>query len=70
MPDPHPAVVRHASSLGDVAWFKSSASGETNACVTVAHLAAATAVRDSKSADGPAFLVKAAAWDEFLTSLR
>lgn len=49
------------------AWFKSSYSGgEGSACVSVAKLPAAVAVRDSKVPAGPAFLVGRSAFMAFV----
>ncbi|WP_436775755.1 DUF397 domain-containing protein [Yinghuangia sp. YIM S09857] len=69
MPKP-PATVPRASALGAVHWFKSSASAERNGCVMIADLDGRTAVRDSKSADGPAFMVSASAWRTFIARTR
>ncbi|MER8159742.1 DUF397 domain-containing protein [Streptomyces sp. NPDC094472] len=55
------------------AWFKSSYS-EANgtACVEIAHLprTAQVGIRDSKDKGGPALVVPAGAWAEFVTAVR
>ncbi|MFF4323754.1 DUF397 domain-containing protein [Streptomyces sp. NPDC001568] len=60
-----------AADLGDVEWRKSSYSGGGESqCVEVADLSATAhskiAVRDSKSATGPALLLSASAFDAFV----
>ncbi|MFJ2177285.1 DUF397 domain-containing protein [Streptomyces sp. NPDC101062] len=55
------------------AWFKSSYSNnEGGVCVEVAHLTptAHVGIRDSKRKTGPALVVPAAAWAEFVTGAR
>lgn len=60
-----------APELGNIAWRKSSYSGEQGDCVEVADVAeTATAVRDSKAAHGPALVFAAQAWDDFLASVK
>ncbi|MGW3429837.1 DUF397 domain-containing protein [Streptomyces melanosporofaciens] len=55
------------------AWFKSSYS-EANgtACVEIAHLphTAQVGIRDSKDKTGPALVVPAGAWAEFVAAVR
>ncbi|EXU62896.1 toxin [Streptomyces sp. PRh5] len=55
------------------AWFKSSYS-EANgtACVEIAHLphTAQVGIRDSKDKSGPALVVPAGAWAEFVAAVR
>ncbi|WP_448330225.1 DUF397 domain-containing protein [Streptomyces sp. DSM 41534] len=55
------------------AWFKSSYS-EANgtACVEIAHLphTAQVGIRDSKDKGGPALVVPAGAWAEFIAAVR
>ncbi|MFE5165921.1 DUF397 domain-containing protein [Streptomyces sp. NPDC056697] len=55
------------------AWFKSSYS-EANgtACVEIAHLphTAQVGIRDSKDKGGPALVVPAGAWAEFVAAVR
>ncbi|SFY50946.1 DUF397 domain-containing protein [Streptomyces sp. F-1] len=54
--------------LRDASWFKSSYSnGEGGSCVEVADgFPGVVPVRDSKVADGPALVIGAAAWTEFV----
>ncbi|MGW2257843.1 DUF397 domain-containing protein [Streptomyces sp. NPDC001780] len=55
------------------AWFKSSYSSENGtACVEVADLTRTgrVGVRDSKDKSGPALVVPAAAWAEFIAGAR
>lgn len=52
----------------ETAWYKSSYSGaEGNACIETAHLTTHIGIRDSKDPTGPALLIPAAAWTDFLT---
>ncbi|GAA3356197.1 DUF397 domain-containing protein [Streptomyces antimycoticus] len=55
------------------AWFKSSYS-EANGtmCVEIAHLphTAQVGIRDSKDKNGPALVVPAGAWAEFVAAVR
>ncbi|MGW5446661.1 DUF397 domain-containing protein [Streptomyces asiaticus] len=55
------------------AWFKSSYS-EANgtACVAIAHLShtAQVGIRDCKDKNGPALVVPAGAWAEFVAAVR
>ncbi|MGW5673012.1 DUF397 domain-containing protein [Micromonospora sp. NPDC003776] len=46
-------------------WRKSSHSGDEGACVEMAPLAAAVAVRDSKDPAGPLLVFPPAAWAAF-----
>ena len=52
-------------------WKRSSytGSGTGNACVEVAFLGSAVAVRDSKDPDGPALVVSPRSWTNFLRGL-
>ncbi|MFF7654778.1 DUF397 domain-containing protein [Streptomyces sp. NPDC007983] len=54
-------------------WIKSSYSqNEGTVCVEIAHLThtAEVGIRDSKDKTGPALVVPAAAWAEFVTEAR
>ncbi|MCX2971415.1 MULTISPECIES: DUF397 domain-containing protein [Streptomyces] len=56
------------SSIGELAWFKSSYSGsDGDACVEVAMDARAVHVRDSKDQRSPELAVSPAAWNDFVT---
>ncbi|MFJ3789163.1 DUF397 domain-containing protein [Kitasatospora sp. NPDC090091] len=60
-----------AAELGNVAWRKSSYSGQGGDCVEIAVGAARLVpVRDSKDPDGPALLFGTDAWDSFLTGVK
>lgn len=59
-----------AARIPEAAWFKSSYSNGGNACVEVAGLTGAVAVRDSKQTDGPHLLMQAAAFASFVTGMR
>jgi hypothetical protein len=53
------------------AWIKSSYSGaNTSECVEVAPLPTRTAVRDSKSPDGPALTLPRRAWADFVRAVQ
>ncbi|MFF6814490.1 DUF397 domain-containing protein [Streptomyces sp. NPDC012403] len=55
------------STYSELDWFKSSYSGsEGDDCVEVALTPGAVHVRDSKTQDGPRFVVSADAWRELL----
>lgn len=52
-------------------WFKSSFSnGQGGACVEIAHLPEAIAVRDSKDPAGPKLLFTPLAWAAFVESAK
>ena len=51
-------------------WRKSSYSGSGNNCVEVASMAAAVAVRDSKSPDGGHLVFGAEDWKAFIRSIK
>ncbi len=54
-----------------VAWRKSSYSGSNGgACVEVAAVGPAVAVRDSKHPDGPALAFAAGTWQAFIAQLK
>ncbi|MFI5807717.1 DUF397 domain-containing protein [Streptomyces sp. NPDC051561] len=58
-------------SIPASAWTKSSYSGaNTSECVEVAPLPAHTAVRDSKTPDGPSFAVTHGAWTAFILAVQ
>lgn len=60
MPSPHDPTL----------WRKSRRSHDANACVEIAGVAGAVAVRDSKDPSGPALAIPAAAWGEFTAHLK
>jgi hypothetical protein len=51
-------------------WRKSSYSGANGACVEVAHLPEAIAVRDSKDPAGPKLIFTSSAWAAFVQRAR
>jgi hypothetical protein len=53
-----------------VNWRKSSRSTAENACVEVAFVSEAVAVRDSKNAAGPRLTIPVRGWDAFRAELR
>ncbi|MFB7298921.1 DUF397 domain-containing protein [Streptomyces rubiginosohelvolus] len=56
------------SSIGELAWFKSSYSGsDGDACIEVAQGMQAIHVRDSKDQRSPELALSPAAWDDFIT---
>jgi hypothetical protein len=59
-----------APELGNIAWRKSSYSGEQGDCVEVADLTDTTAVRDSKAPHGPALTFPEAAWATFIADVK
>lgn len=54
----------------DASWVKSSYSDAGQACVEIADLDGAVAVRDSKDPDGPALFLPGAAFSSFVTGVR
>ena len=55
---------------GSMRWFKSSRSSGNGACVEVAYLADAVAVRDSKDPSGPSLWIEAPSWRAFIDAVR
>lgn len=60
-----PESVPALASGADLAWRKSSHSGDQGACVEMATAGEAVAVRDSKDPTGPVLSFPAAAWTAF-----
>ncbi|MCA1706618.1 MAG: DUF397 domain-containing protein [Actinobacteria bacterium] len=58
------------ADLSGAVWRKSSRSSGSGACVEVAQLRGATAVRDSKHPIGPALIISPAEWAAFTTGVR
>jgi hypothetical protein len=56
--------------IADELWFKSSRSAANGACVEVAFVTEAVAVRDSKNPTGPALRFSPDAWRDFVASVR
>ena len=56
----------HELDLTHAQWRKSSYSGGNGACVEVADLPEAIAVRDSKDPDGPRLAISRQAWTAFV----
>jgi hypothetical protein len=51
-------------------WYKSSRSAGNGACVEVANLPSATAVRDSKDPQGPILIFSTESWQLFIATVR
>jgi hypothetical protein len=51
-------------------WYKSSRSAGNGACVEVAVLPSAMAVRDSKDPDGPVLCFSTGSWRLFIAAVR
>jgi hypothetical protein len=56
-------------NVHEAVWFKSSHSNGTQACVEVAYLPGAVAMRDSKEAAGPVLSSTYEGWRAFVGSL-
>lgn len=57
------------TDLPQQAWYKSSYSNASGACVEVAQLGTCVAARDSKDPAGPALRFAAGAWTAFIASV-
>jgi len=60
----------HELDLTHAQWRKSSYSGGNGACVEVANLPEAIAVRDSKDPDGPKLTFSRQTWTAFVESTK
>jgi hypothetical protein len=58
------------SNVDSTRWFKSSRSAGNGACVEVAFLSGAVAVRDSKHPTGPVLGFEGNAWRNFIEAVR
>jgi hypothetical protein len=56
--------------LSCATWRKSTRSNGHGACVEVAHVHPAVAIRDSKNTAGPALAVRSGSWSEFVGQVR
>jgi hypothetical protein len=59
-----------ALDLSRAKWRKSTHSAGNGNCVEVAEVSGQVAVRDSKDSHGPALLVTAAAWQNFICATK
>jgi hypothetical protein len=59
-----------AEDLATAAWRKSTRSSSEGACVEVAGVNPAIAVRDSKDPDGPKLTFSRHAWQEFTADIK
>jgi Domain of unknown function (DUF397) len=59
-----------AALARSAAWRKSSYSNPSGNCVEAADLAGGVAVRDSRSADGPALVFAGATWGAFIRGVK
>ena len=60
----------HELDLSCVQWRKSRHSGGNGACIEVAHLPEAIAVRDSKDPSGPKLIFTRDSWTTFVESAK
>jgi hypothetical protein len=59
-------MAAHDIDLSRAVWRKSARSNNGGACVEVAHLGYAVAVRDSKNSDGPKLIFTPSSWRSFI----
>lgn len=57
-------------AVDERAWRKSTYSAQETACVEVAPMPGATAVRDTKNRNGGELRVRRVAWDAFVQAVR
>lgn len=63
-------IIPAQNVIAAAAWRKSSYSGSGNACVEVAGLPGAAAVRDSRNPGGGHLIFAADAWAAFLSDIK
>jgi hypothetical protein len=63
-------MIPSAEALATAAWRKSTRSSSEGACVEVAAVDPAIAVRDSKDPNGPTLAFGRRAWREFTTDIK